>query len=432
MTIFLYQILLHTLQCLAHIASFFNPKAQLWLQGRKDWRNQYAQKFKKKSKVMWMHVSSLGEFEQGRPLIEAFRVKNPDWQIVLTFFSPSGFELRKNYASADFIAYLPLDTASNAIDFIDLIKPDLVFWVKYDFWFNYLTILKSKGIPTYLVAAKFRSEQPFFKWYGGFWRKMLGCFTHLFVQEKVSVDLLQSIGFQSITKAGDTRIDRVIALSKTDNDPIIAKILNTSKFVNSPIFENAKTFSKTQTLIVGSSWPEDENIYLPILQKPDFQHLRAIVAPHEPSIQYVQDFIKKHQNTVTFSSLKNGLKEEKNKNNSNFLLLIDNVGMLNMLYRYGDIAFIGGGFGKGIHNTLEPAAYGLPVIFGPNYQKFEEAKQLIAAGGAFSVKNQKELEEILLKLKQEDFYKNASKVCLDWLEKNSGATEVILNKIGLI
>jgi 3-deoxy-D-manno-octulosonic-acid transferase len=394
-----------------NFASLFHPKALLWVQGRKNWRTRYRNSFQKRSKVCWMHVSSLGEFEQGRPVIEAFQQKNPEWQIVLTFFSPSGYELRKNYAYADFVAYLPADSRSNAIDFINIIQPDLVFWVKYDFWFYFLTQLKSKNIPTYLIAAKFRPEQPFFKWYGGYWFTMLQCFEHIFVQERSSLDLLQSIGLHDVTQAGDTRIDRVLSIAADlKENEIVANFCKRNQNVN------------TQVFVVGSSWPEDENIYLPVLQKPEFQHFRNIIAPHEPTEKYVNEFIKKQPNTLIYSKTTNQL-------TNHSTIIIDNIGMLNTLYHYGTIAYIGGGFGKGIHNTLEPAAYGLPIIFGPKYQKFEEAKQLIAYGGAFSIKNQAELEDILIKLQDHWFYEKSSLACKKWLNENKGATYKILKTL---
>jgi 3-deoxy-D-manno-octulosonic-acid transferase len=405
------------------ISAIFHPKARLWVQGRVDWRNQYAQKFKKTTKVFWMHVSSLGEFEQGRPIFEAFKKEHPDWQMVLTFFSPSGFEIRKNYAQADFVAYLPADTAQNAKDFIDIIQPDLVVWVKYDFWYNFLTTLKNKNIPCYLVAAKFRREQPFFRWYGHYWRQMLASFSHIFVQDDTSVFLLEKIGINEVTEAGDPRIDRVFSLAKTASPNAVVENFCAINSSNRP-----------SILVVGSSWPADEEVYLPILQKPDFQYLRAIVAPHEPSEIYSQNFSKKYPNVWKYSKKNEETThgrlpiviEEKDKNP---ILLIDNIGLLNTLYRYGTIAYIGGGFGTGIHNILEPAAYGLPIIFGPNYQKFGEANQLIALGGAFSIQNQTELELILQKLRKMDFYLDASETCSRWLQVNKGASDLILNHL---
>jgi 3-deoxy-D-manno-octulosonic-acid transferase len=429
------------------VAAFFNAKARKWVEGRRHWRERHLAALapipnpqSPISKTLWLHAASLGEFEQGRPVIEAFREQFPEWRIVLTFFSPSGYEIRKDYPHADLVCYLPADTRRNARDFLDLIKPDAVIFVKYEFWANYLFELKKRDTPTLLVSALFRDKQPFFQWYGGFWRKMLGCFTHIFVQNETSAKLLQRIGFQNITVSGDTRVDRVLKIAEgAGENEIVAAFCPPQPPQGgegvAPLAERKRIGDKALlpplgglggAFIAGSSWPADEAVFLPVFQKPEFHNFKLIIAPHEPA-----------QAGRTFQSAATILADWKarpilysqttleNVRDAR-ILLIDNVGLLNTLYRYGTVAYIGGGFGKGIHNTLEPAAFGLPIIFGPKYEKFEEARQFVARGGAFPVRNPAELEAVLKKLQDPDFYEKASQAVRGYLEENKGATERIL------
>jgi len=382
---------------LFRIAALFHPKAKKWVAGRRDWHARISSGFEKKGRVLWIHVSSLGEFEQGRPVIEAFRERFPGWQVVLTFFSPSGYEVRKNYPHADLVCYLPADTRRNAGDFLDLIRPDAAIFVKYDFWANYLFELKNRSVPTLLVSALFRPGQPFFRWYGGLWRQMLGCFTQIFVQNEASAALLRGAGFRAVTVAGDTRVDRVLALATPSPPP---------------------REGMGAGVIAGSTWPADEDILLPMLHDPAFAHLRWIIAPHEPSEKHLAQLLPRIARTWVRHSAWDGAPTE--------VLVIDSIGLLNTLYRYGRVAYIGGGFGKGIHNTLEPAAFGLPVIFGPKYEKFEEARQFVARGGAFPVCNAAELMEVLKKLEDPEFYQKASAAVAGYLEESRGATEKVL------
>lgn len=404
----LYEIVIRLLVLSIRVGAFFNEKAKKWVNGRRNWRKICQSNIQHPTsnipQTLWLHVASLGEFEQGRPVIEAFKEQFPGWRVVLTFFSPSGYEIRKNYPHADFVCYLPADTRRNARDFLDLIKPDAAIFVKYDFWANYLFELKKRGVPTLLASALFRESQPFFKWWGGFWRKMLGCFTHIFVQNEDSAKLLERIGFQNITVAGDTRVDRVLKIAEGAKENEIVAVFA----------------GEDSTFIAGSSWDADEDVFLPVFQKPDFQKYKLVVAPHEPSEANVQRICRQIENAVRYSQMLRSAKH------GTRVLVIDNVGMLNTLYRYGSIAYIGGGFGKGIHNTLEPAAFGLPIIFGPKYEKFEEAQQMVARGGAFSVKNSKEFEAVLKKLEDLDFYKKASQTVREYLEESRGATAAIL------
>ena len=366
---------------------------------------------------------------------------------MLTFFSPSGYEIRKNYPHADLVCYLPADTRQNAPDFLNLIQPDLAIFIKYEFWANYLFELKKRDVPTLLVSALFRPSQPFFKWYGGLWREMLGCFSHIFVQDEMSGQLLQNIGIQNLTVAGDTRVDRVLKIAE-----------------NVPLNEIVQDFvgaGSDQVLVVGSSWEADESVILASIRT-DTKHLKLIIAPHEPSESNVMRIVKKVENAVRYSrwfevtsQTSSGMpfgemspprtSEVSSQTSSGMpfgemspprtsemtppqksYLIIDNIGLLNTLYRYGTVAYIGGGFGKGIHNTLEPAAFGLPIIFGPKYEKFEEARQFVSRGGAFSIRNSEELATILFKLQDPGFYKNASDAVLAYLEENRGATGKVM------
>ena len=397
------------------IAAGFNSKARLWVEGRKQWREQLARvpfiAARGTHKVFWLHAASLGEFEQGRPIIEAFRERFPEWKIVLTFFSPSGFEVRKDYPHADLICYLPADTRQNAQDFLDLIQPDVAVFVKYEFWANYLFELKKRGTTTLLVSALFRPSQPFFKWYGGFWRKMLGCFTHIFVQNESSAKDLATPIFSGlsnlVTVAGDTRVDRVLKIAQCAPENEIVKA-----FVDK---------ASSQVLVVGSSWEADETVIFAalngVLPKP-----KLIIAPHEPTEANVARICKQAGNAMRYSQSVDLAQSHP----ENTCMIVDNIGLLNTLYRYGTIAYIGGGFGKSIHNTLEPAAFGLPILFGPKYEKFEEARQFVARGGAFSVRNAEELAEIWFKLQDPFFYKKASEAVLGYLEESRGATEKVM------
>ncbi|MBL7796347.1 MAG: 3-deoxy-D-manno-octulosonic acid transferase [Saprospiraceae bacterium] len=426
----LYDGAIFLLTGLLRAAAFFHPKAKKWVAGRRNWRARIASGFVKKGQVLWVHVSSLGEFEQGRPVIEAFRERFPGRQVVLTFFSPSGYEIRKNYPLADLVCYLPADTRRNASDFLDLIQPDVAIFVKYDFWANYLFELKKRGTPTLLVSALFRPGQPFFRWYGGLWRQMLGCFTHIFVQNEPSAALLQGIGFQAITVAGDTRVDRVLALATPPPAPPPegrgATSRETERFLKTEIQAHRATKPPSPLgegmgvgLIAGSTWPADEDILLPVLHDPAFGHLRWIIAPHEPSEKHLAQLLPRISRPWVRHSIWDGAPTE--------VLVIDSIGLLNTLYRYGRVAYIGGGFGKGIHNTLEPAAFGLPVIFGPKYEKFEEARQFVARGGAFPVHDAAELAEVLKKLDDPDFYQKASAAVQGYLKESQGATESVVD-----
>lgn len=410
----LYDAVIFLLSGALYLASMFHSKAKKWVDGRKGWRTRYRNSFQKKGRLLWVHAASLGEFEQGRPVIEAFREHFPDWQILLTFFSPSGYEIRKNYPHADLVCYLPADTRRNARDFLDLFRPDAAIFVKYEFWANYLYELKDRNTPTLLVSALFRPGQPFFHWYGRFWRQMLACFEHIFVQNEASGQLLHNIGFKNVTRAGDTRVDRVLQIAETagENETVEA-------FLN----RASDPGRQGKGLIAGSTWPADEAILMPALSKPDLGFIRWIIAPHEPSERHIQQLAGHLSLPWIRYSQFNAQPDEAAAAR---VLLIDNIGMLNTLYRYGWVAYIGGGFGKGIHNTLEPAAFGLPILFGPAYEKFEEARQFVARGGAFPVHSPEDVTAALLQLQDPAVYQKASEAVLAYLRENRGATRKVV------
>ena len=384
------------------IASFFNPKARLWISGRKDllskieiFRNQ------NEGKLVWFHCASLGEFEQGRPVIEGLKKKQPDWKIVVTFYSPSGYEIRKNYTVADAVFYLPLDTKKNAQKFIKSLRPDYAIFVKYEFWYHHLFELNHRSIPTLLISATFRKEQIFFKWYGGLHRRMLTFFDQIFVQDKLSASNLQKIDIQKITLSGDTRIDRVLSIAKEGKTIRKAALFKG----NHPL------------LICGSTWEKDEKILAGVMANDKFPNWKFIIAPHEIGEKH----LKQIEEIIPLPTIRFSKVTEQNIEDFR-VLLIDNIGLLSALYHYGDLAYIGGGFGAGIHNTLEPMAHNLPVIFGPKYKKFSEAKYLVISGGGFSINNKTDLQNVFANLSNEEKRKVAAKKAKAYILENEGAS----------
>ncbi len=363
------------------------------------------------AQLLWFHCASLGEFEQGRPLIEKLKSQHPSIKILLTFFSPSGYEVRKNYSGANWVFYLPIDTIANAEKFISIIKPDRVFFVKYEFWFNYLNQLKKSNIPTYLISGIFRKEQHFFKSYGNWFKKQLWCFSHFFVQDENSMVLLKSIGYTNVTISGDTRFDRVYEIAQS-----VKKI----DLVNSFVGNN-------KIIVAGSTWKEDEKIIADWFNKSKLRasNFKLIIAPHEISEPNIQSIIQQFNNSTI---VKYSQANEQNIQEAE-ILIIDNIGMLSSLFQYGTIAFTGGGFGKGIHNILEAATFGLPIIFGPNYKKFVEANELIKLGGAFSITNTIEFEKIMQLLNDQNQLTSASAIAKEYVKSSTGATKKILNFI---
>lgn len=384
--------------------SIWNPKAKLWLAGRKNF--PAINNLQPGTQVIWMHCASLGEFEQGRPVLESVKNQYPDAKIVLTFFSPSGYEVQKNYQGADHIFYLPMDSADNATKFIDAIKPTLVLWVKYEYWFYYLTELKKRGIPTLLISGIFRSQQPFFKWYGGMWKRVLNAFSHFFVQNEASAKLLTSVGIiENITISGDTRFDRVIAIAE--------------KF--EPVAGIEEFCGTSKVIVAGSTWEDDEAELVHYVKANP--QIKFIIAPHEIGAENLKDVQKEFPNAIFYSQL------QEKRTDSN-CLIIDNIGMLSRLYKYADITYVGGAFGEGLHNILEAAVYGKPVLFGSDYDTFAEAVDLIACGGAISIDNALELEEELNKLLTNDAALTvASAAAKKYVYANKGATEKVIQFI---
>lgn len=408
----LYSIGIHCYALGVRLAAPFNSKARLMVKGWKETFGRLSMASVGKGNTAWFHASSLGEFEQARPVLEQFRRENPGYQICVTFFSPSGYEVRKNYPEADFICYLPMDTRKNARRFVNLLRPSVVFFVKYDFWFNYLEQLRLREIPTVIFSSIFRPDQYFFKLYGQWFLKQLGlCFTHIFVQNEESVQLLKSHGITQVSIAGDTRFDRVHAIAQ-----------ESCQFTKIEDFLEHHKGSKV--LLAGSSWEPDE-AYL----KKYFDHrhhdLLLVLAPHvtsESHINYILNLFGK-ENCSRYSQL-----DKANPNSR--ILIIDTIGILASLYRYAYVAYIGGGFGRGIHNILEAITFGKPVVFGPNYQKFKEAKDIISLGGGYSYQQYEQLQRTLdALLDDEAYYLKSSKVCTQYLNQNLGSAEIILSTI---
>lgn len=405
----LYHFGLLIFRLLLNIGSLFNVKAKKWIAGRQNIFQKIKNQLKDNENRVWFHAASLGEFEQGRPIIEDLKGKNPELKIVLTFFSPSGYEIMKDYAFADYVFYLPDDTKKNAERFIKLIQPKFVVFIKYEFWFNYLKALKSLNINTYLISTIFRKDQIFFKWYGAWYRKMLNYFTYFFVQNEESMQLLKSLNYSNIEITGDTRFDRVFQISQNAKKiPIVEKFC-----------ENNMVF------IAGSSWKADEDIFINYINKNN--NLKYIIAPHEIHETNINRIVNSiNLKTIRFSNVNmNDISEYQ-------VIIIDNIGLLSSLYQYANIAFIGGGFGSGIHNVLEPATFGMPVIFGPNFRKYQEAVDLIKNNAAFTISDYKSFEKIMTNLiSNTTKIKESSVNAKIYVEINRGATEKIVNYISL-
>jgi 3-deoxy-D-manno-octulosonic-acid transferase len=399
------------------IASLWNSKARLWIGGRKNIFSKLNAELKNnKSQLTWVHCSSLGEFEQGRPVIEKLRSNYPGAKILLTFFSPSGYEIRKNYKEADWVFYLPLDSAKNAKRFLELVSPSLVVFVKYDYWYYYFNECKKRNIPLLMISAIFRNDQPFFTWYGGLHRKMLGCVTHFFVQDQESSHLLASGNItNNVIVSGDTRFDRVSEIAANFKS----------------IDEIEKYCDRATILVAGSTWPSDEKIIKQAIN--NLPGLKVIIAPHEIHAAHLQQVRSFFPEAMLFSTLVPGnsplVAGSKPPATSN-VLIIDNIGMLSRLYRYATVAYIGGGFDKGINNTLEAAVFGKPVLFGPNYKKFKEAIGLIERGAGITVNDADDLASSLKRLLTDQNELSArSKSAFDFVKENNGATEKIMNYI---
>lgn len=391
-----------------------HKKAKLMVDGQRQTFNILREKIDPNAHYIWFHASSLGEFEQGRPLMEKLKKQHPEYKILLTFFSPSGYEVRKNYEGADVICYLPFDNKKDVRTFLDLARPVMAIFIKYEFWANYLTELKKRQIPTYIISAIFRKEQLFFKDYGKKYLNLLFCFNHIFVQDEASKQLLAQYGVTAVTACGDTRFDRVIdVFNQTKQLPLVEKFAQLAKAQNQ------------LTLVAGSSWPQDEEIFVKYFNAhPD---TKLIIAPHEIHKEHMKSILSLLNRTSVL--LSQATEESIAKADC---IIVDSFGLLSSIYRYGDIAYIGGGFGSGIHNTLEAAVYGVPVIIGPKYHKFKEARDLIACGGAFSVTDAAGFDALMDQFrKDESFLANAGVASGTYVMSNKGATEVIAAELPL-
>ena len=405
---FIYNILIFKASIVLRFIALFNKKIKLFVNGRKETFNKLSV-LKKNDKTVWFHAASLGEFEQARPIIEKIKNQYSTYKIIVTFFSPSGYEIRKNYNLADVVCYLPLDSKSNARKFIEIANPELAIFIKYEFWPNLLNELKHKEIPTILISGILRKKQSFFKWYGGFMRKALQAFDHFFVQNDESKKLLNSINFKNTTVSGDTRFDRVYEILQQDNSLDFI-----SEFKNN-----------TYTIVAGSTWEQDEELLVNYINNKSSDNEKFIIAPHNINQKAIQQFRKSIlKKTVLYSERNNvNLKEYQ-------IFIIDTIGILTKIYSYADVAYVGGGLKTGLHNILEPATFGVPVVIGNQFNKFNEAVDLVNLKGCISISNQQEFSSTFTKLKTDkDFRKSTGKINKSYIEQNIGATQLIMNYI---
>lgn len=401
----LYFLAIKTYVVIVLFFSVFNKKASMMIKGRKGWKKKLAERVTPKKKYVWVHCASLGEFEQARPLIERIKKDMPDNKILLTFFSPSGYEIRKNYQYADIVSYLPFDSPRNAKNFVSIINPKYAIFIKYEFWNYYISELHKRKIPTLLISAVFRQNQIFFKNYGKFYLNILKKYTKIFVQDKHSKGLLEQAGVDSAQACGDTRIDRVVEIAN-------------QKYKNQTLEKFAESCF---TLVAGSTWPEDEKILTEIINRNTAQ-INMIIAPHEVNENNIQRLESQiNTKTIRFSKL------ESNMIDNQTVIIIDNIGVLSKLYRFADFAYIGGGFGRGVHNILEAAVYGIPVSFGPVHKKFNEAKDLINIGVAHPITSYNDLQIIITKyLSKGNLKSQCSIKAKKYFTDSKGATEIIV------
>ena len=405
----IYNLAMYILELGVKLAALFSDKPAKMVKGYREVFDLLQRKIDRNAQYIWFHAASLGEFEQGRPLIERIRKEYPQYKILQTFFSPSGYEVRKNYDGADIVCYLPIDTPSNVKKFVDLVDPCMVFFVKYEFWQNYLNTLNKKGVPVYSVSSIFRPNQIFFRWYGKGYQQVLKTFAHLFVQNEESKQLLAGIGVNNTTVVGDTRFDRVLDICAA------AKQL--------PLVQKFK--GDALTFVAGSSWGPDEDIFIKYFNT--HPEMKLIIAPHVVNDSHLKEIESKLQRSCvryTKATEENVLQAD--------CLIIDCYGLLSSIYRYGEISYIGGGFGVGIHNVLEAAVYGIPVIFGPNNKKFREAQHLLANKGGFEINSYEDFEQLMNKfLSDEAYLKQSGKAAGDYVKGNAGAMEKIMKRVTL-
>ena len=405
----IYNLGIYIYQLGVKLAALFSDKPAKMVKGHREAFEMLKSKIDRNARYIWFHAASLGEFEQGRPLIERIRKEYPQYKILQTFFSPSGYEVRKNYDGADIVCYLPMDTPGNAKKFIELVNPCKVFFVKYEFWQNYLNALYKKGIPVYSVSSIFRPNQIFFRWYGKSYQQVLKTFAHLFVQNEESKKLLTGIGVTNTTVVGDTRFDRVLDICAA------AKQL--------PLVQKFK--GDALTFVAGSSWGPDEDIFIKYFNA--HPEMKLIIAPHVVNDGHLKEIMSKlNRPCIRYTQA-----TEENVQQAD-CLIIDCYGLLSSIYRYGEISYIGGGFGVGIHNVLEAAVYGIPVIFGPNNKKFREAQHLLANKGGFEINGYEDFEVLMDKfLSDEAYLKQSGQAAGDYVKNNSGAMEKIMNSVKL-
>lgn len=405
------------------IASLFNEKVRKMWRGEREAFKILKQKVDPNAKYIWFHAASLGEFEQGRPLMERIRKEYPQYKILLTFYSPSGYEVRKNYEGADIICYMPVDTRLNAIRFLRLVRPVMAFFIKYEFWSNFLHILKHRNIPTYSVSSIFREDQVFFKWYGRSYAGVLKCFTRFFVQNEESKRLLEGIGITAVDVVGDTRFDRVLQIKEAAKQLPICEAFRTGVASSQSAEVPHHDF---KVFVAGSSWPPDENIFIPFFN--EHKDWRLLIAPHviaEEHLKLILSLIK-GKKVVRYTQTTPEEAAEAD------VLIIDCFGLLSSMYNYGDVAYIGGGFGVGIHNTLEAAVWNMPVIFGPNNKKFQEAQGLLKSGGGFEINTYEDFSGLMSSLmNDETFLKQAGDKAGAFVAHLAGATDKVLASVKL-
>ena len=402
------------------VYSRFNEKVRKMWRGEREAFRILREKVDPNAKYVWFHAASLGEFEQGRPLMEQLRREHPEYKILLTFFSPSGYEVRKNYEGADIITYLPLDTITNARRFLRTIRPVMAYFIKYEFWYNYLHILKHRGVPVYSVSSIFRPDQVFFKWYGRQYGRVLNCFTHFFVQNEISKELLAKIGITEVTVVGDTRFDRVLQIKEAAKQlPIVEEFVSRNLIPHS-------TSQIPQVFVAGSSWPPDEEIFIKYFnQHPEW---KLIIAPHvigEDHLRQIEKLLEGRK-VVRYTAAEKSLTSHPSPLTSYDVLIIDCFGLLSSIYRYGNVAYVGGGFGVGIHNLLEAAVWSVPVFFGPNNQKFQEAQGLKKNGGLEITDYESFASQMDRLSKDADYLKSQGTQAGRFVESLSGATEKVL------
>ena len=416
--LFLYNLIIILASQIVKLLALFSPKMKLFVNGRKNVFSILKSKIASTDKTIWFHAASLGEYEQGLPVIEKIKIQYPNHKIIVTFFSPSGYEVRKNNTVANATVYLPLDTKSNAKQFLKLVHPEMVFFIKYEFWPNYLNELNNLNIKTYLISGIFRENQAFFKWYGGFYRNALKTFNYFFVQNESSKKLLQSINFNNVKISGDTRFDRVVSILERDNS---------LDFIEK--FKGDSSNFRMTTIVIGSSWPKDETLLVNYINNSP-ENIKFIIAPHNIKSEQITDLKSQiTKKSILFSEVVDSLHATILANANVFI--IDTIGILTKIYSYADIAYVGGGFGNpGVHNILEPATFGIPIIIGPNYSHFAEATALVHQEGCVSISNQNELNEALDNLiSNEDIRHEKGHICSTFVQMNKGATDVIISYV---